>query len=127
MSAIDFAPRVDVRNAEVVRELDRSRARRLWLAVLALVIVVVPLLAQVQLQMELTSLGYAIEDLERQQAAEQRLAEHLKLEHDTLRAPARLKALAPALGLAPPAAESSFVIERVTTSTPPDGSVVAAR
>ena len=53
--------------------------------------------------------------------------EHLLLELDALRSPALLAAQATSLKLVQPDAASSFVIERVPASAPPDKTMVAAR
>lgn len=129
MSAMDaeFSTGAQVRNAEIVRELDRTRVSGLWRALRVIVALVGLLLFSVWQQSRITELGYRLQQVQRAHEEEVRLREHLELELATLRAPARLAAQARQLRLAPADPASSFVIERVTTSDPPGGTVVAAR
>lgn len=123
----EFSTGAEVRNAEIVRELDRTRVSGLWRALRVIVAIVGLLLFTVWQQSRISDLGYQLQQVQRAREDEDHLHEHLELELDTLRAPARLAAQAQRLRLAPPDAAASFVIERVTSSDPPNGSVVAAR
>ncbi len=129
MNAIDaeFSTGAEVRNAEIVRELDHTRVSGLWRALRVIVVLVGLLLFTVWQQSRITDLGYHLQQVQRAREQELRLREHLQLELDALRAPARLAAQAERLRLAPAGPAASFVIERVTTSDPPGGAVVAAR
>lgn len=122
----EFSTGAEVRNVEIVRELDRTRVTGLWRALRAIVVLVGLLLLTVWQQSRITDLGYRLQEVQRQREDEDHLREHLRLELDTLRAPARLAAQAGRLSLAPPDPAASFFIERVTSSDPPDRSVVAA-
>lgn len=123
----EFSTGAEVRNAEIVRELDRTRVSGLWRALRVIVLLVGLLLFTVWQQSRITDLGYRLQQVQRAREEELRLREHLELELDTLRAPARLAAQAERLRLVPADAASSYVIERVISSDPPAGTVVAAR
>lgn len=123
---VDFAARGDLRNAPV-RELDRARLRRLWGGVAVGAVLVALLVFTAWLQFHIAALGYQVQDLQDAKEKEDHLYEHLLLELDALNSPALLAAQAVRLGLAPPEAASSFVIERVPVPTPPDRTMVASR
>jgi cell division protein FtsL len=77
---------------------------------------------------ELLRHGYRIEEMQQERAAEEEINRHLRLEIDTLRAPARIERLATSrLGMVAPAADDATVIERVISTPPPPKSVVARR
>ena len=123
---LDYAVRGDLKNAPV-REVDLARLRRLWRGVAVGAVLVALLVYTAWQQFRIAKLGYDIQEVQRLHDQEGHLREHLLVELDALRSPALLAAQAPGLKLAPPDAASSFVIERVTTSTPPDQTVIAAR
>jgi hypothetical protein len=124
--SLDYAVRGELKNSPV-REVDVARLRRLWGGVAVGAVLVLLLLYSAYLQFRIADLGYQIRDVEIAYDAEGHLREHLLLEIDALRSPALLAAQAVTLKLVPPDAAMSFVIERVTTSTPPDQTVIAAR
>jgi cell division protein FtsL len=77
---------------------------------------------------ELLRHGYRLEELQRQRAAEEDVARHLRLEIETLKSPKRIEALARGrLGLVTPTREDAIVIERVVPAEPPAKSVIARR
>ena len=127
LTGAEFSTGAAVRNAEIVRELDRTRLIGLWRALRVLVTVVGLMLFTMWQQSRISDLGYRLRQVDRAREDEERLLEHLKLELDTLRAPSRLAAQAGRLRLEPPGPSAAFVIERVISSEPPGGSVVAAR
>ncbi len=127
LTGAEFSTGAAVRNAEIVRELDRTRLIGLWRALRVLVTVVGLMLFTMWQQSRISDLGYRLRQVDRAREDEERLLEHLKLELDTLRAPSRLAAQAGRLRLEPPGPAAAFVIERVISSEPPGGSVVAAR
>ena len=66
--------------------------------------------------------------MQRERAAEEEAARHLRLEIETLRSPKRIEALATErLHLVAPATDEAIVIERVVPAEPPARSVVARR
>ena len=95
MSAMDFeyAIKKDVRNNPIVREVDEARQRELWQSVgdrrrsWSLV-----LLFSAWQHFELLRHGYQIEQMQQERAAEEEINRQLRLEIETLRAPARHRA-----------------------------------
>lgn len=125
---LDFRVTRDIRNAPIVREIDRRRQRELWRAVAVGVCFVVVLLGSAWQHFELRSLGYRIEDLEQERSRQLDLNRHLRLEVQTLSAPRRIERIATAeLGLAAPPAADVRVVERQAAPPPPDGTVMADR
>lgn len=123
----DFSTSGAVRNVRIERELDATRVSGLWRAVRVIVLLVGLALLTAWQQSRITQLGYDLQEVQRWREEEDHLHEHLTLELDTLRAPSRLAAQAERLKLAPADPKVSFFVERVTSSDPPDRSVVAAR
>jgi cell division protein FtsL len=124
----EYAIKKDVRNNPIVREVDEARHRELWKSVALAAFLVVVLLFSAWQHFELLRHGYRVEQMQRDRAAEEEAARHLRLEIDTLRAPQRIEALATRrLHLVAPAKDEAIVIERVVPSEPPASSVVARR
>jgi cell division protein FtsL len=130
MSGIDFeyAIKKDIRNNPIVREVDEARQRQLWRSMLIGLALVGVLLFSAWQHFELLRHGYRIEQMQQERATEEEISRHLKLELETLRAPARIEKIATEqLHLVAPARGQAIVIERVTPAAPPQKSVVAAR
>jgi len=124
----EYAIKKDVRNNPIVREMDEARHRELWKSVALAAFLVIVLLFSAWQHFELLRHGYRVEQMQRDRAAEEEAARHLRLEIDTLRAPQRIEALATRrLHLVAPAKDEAIVIERVVPSEPPASSVVARR
>jgi cell division protein FtsL len=124
----EYAIKKDVRNNPIVREVDEARHRELWKSVALAAFLVLVLLFSAWQHFELLRHGYRVEQMQRDRAAEDEAARHLRLEIDTLRAPQRIEALATRrLHLVVPAKDEAIVIERVVPSEPPASSVVARR
>ena len=123
---LDYAERTDLKNAPV-RELDVARLRRLWTGVGVAFLLAVLLVFTAWQQFRIARIGYDLEFIDAQWQKEDHLHEHLLLEADTLRSPARLAHQAEKLHLVPPPDHASFVIERVTTDSLPDQTVIALR
>ena len=124
----EYAIKKDVRNNPIVREVDEARHRELWKSVALAAFLVLVLLFSAWQHFELLRHGYRVEQMQRDRAAEEEAARHLRLEIDTLRAPQRIEALATErLHLVAPAKDEAIVIERVVPSEPPASSVVARR
>ena len=124
----EYAIRKDVRNNPIVREVDEARQRDLWKSVAVASVLVVMLLFWAWQQFELLRHGYEVEELQRQRAAEEETARHLRLEIDTLRSPKRIEMLATErLHLVAPSQDEAIVIERVVPAQPPAKTVVARR
>jgi cell division protein FtsL len=126
--SFEYAIRKDVRNNPIVREVDEERQRELWKSVAVAGFLVLMLLFWAWQQFELLRHGYQVEELQRQKAAEEEVARHLRLEIETLRSPKRIEALATErLHLVAPSRDEAIVIERVVPADPPATSVVARR
>jgi cell division protein FtsL len=126
--SFEYAIRKDVRNNPIVREIDEARQRELWKSVGLAGLLVLMLLFWAWQQFELLRHGYQVEELQRQHAAEEDIARHLRLEIETLRSPKRIEALATErLHLIAPSPDEAIVIERVVPAEPPAKSVVARR
>ena len=126
--AFEYAIRKDVRNNPIVREIDDARHRELWKTVAVGGLFVVILLFWAWQQFEILRHGYRLEEMQRERAAEEETARHLRLEIETLKSPRRIEELAiQRLHLVAPSREEAIVIERVVPAEPPAGSVVARR
>ena len=124
----EYAIRKDVRNNPIVREIDEARQRDLWRIARFAGFLVLVLLFSAWQHFELLQHGYQIEQLERERAAEEDVARHLRLEIDTLRSPKRIEALATGrLHLVAPSRDEAIVIERVVPADAPAKSIVARR
>jgi cell division protein FtsL len=126
--AFEYAVRKDVRNNPIVREVDEARQRDLWRTAALCSFVVLVVLFSAWQHFELLRHGYQIEELERQRAAEEETARHLRLEIETLRSPRRIETLATdRLHLVVPSRDEAVVIERVQSADPPAETMVASR
>jgi cell division protein FtsL len=124
----EYAIKKDVRNNPIVREVDRERHRELWRSVAIGVFLVGVLLFSAWQHFELLRHGYRLEQMQEERAAEDEVNRHLRLEIETLRAPARIERLATGrLRMVQPGPEDASVIERVVPTPPPPRSVVAQR
>lgn len=126
--AFEYAIKKDVRNNPIVRELDSERHREMWRGAVLGVFLVLVLLFSAWQHFELVRYGYRLEELQNERAAEEEINRHLRLEVETLRAPARIERLATRrLGMVAPGPDNALVIERVVPALPPPRSVVASR
>ena len=128
MEVFEYAIKKDVRNNPVVRDVDEARQRELWKWAGVAASVVVVLLFSAWQHFELLRHGYQLEQLQRQRAAEEAVAQQLRLEIETLRSPKRIEALALGrLHLVVPSRDEAFIIERVAPADPPAKSMIAKR
>jgi cell division protein FtsL len=126
--SFEYAVKKDVRNNPIVREVDEARQRELWKSVGIGGLLVLVLLFSAWQHFELLRHGYRVEELQRERAAEEDAARHLRLEIESLRLPQRIEALATEkLHLVAPTRDEAIVIERVLPADPPAPSVVARR
>jgi cell division protein FtsL len=124
----EYAIKKDVRNNPIVREVDRERNREMWRAIGAAFFLVAVLMFWAWQHFELLRHGYRVEQMERERAAETETNRHLRLEIDTLRAPARIERLALGrLRMTAPGPKESSVIERVLPAPAPLSSYIARR
>ncbi|MDQ3212879.1 MAG: cell division protein FtsL [Acidobacteriota bacterium] len=130
MSGIDFeyAIKKDVRNNLIVREVDDERQRQVWQSLGIGAFLVVVILFSAWQHFELLQHGYKVQKMQQQRATLEDTNRHLRLEIETLRAPARIERIAmKELHLGPPARHQAIVIERVMRTAPAAKSIVAAR
>jgi cell division protein FtsL len=128
MEAFEYAIKKDVRNNQIVREVDEARQRDLWKSVGIGALLVAVLLFYAWQHYELLQHGYQVEQMQRQRSVEEDAARHLRLEIETLRSPKRVEALATGqLHLVAPSRDEAMIIERVLPADPPASSVVAQR
>ncbi len=130
MNAIDFeyAIKKDVRNNPIVREVDEARQRQVWRSLAIGGLLVAVILFSAWQHFELLQHGYRIQKMQQEQAQQEEINRHLRLEIETLRSPVRIERIAIRdLHLVAPARDQAIVIERVTPSAPPGKSIVAAR
>jgi len=126
--AFEYAIKKDVRNNPIVREVDRERHREMWRSVAVGLFLVVVLLFSAWQHFELLRHGYRLDTMQKERAVEDEVGRHLRLEIETLRAPARIERLATGqLHMVAPGPEDAAVIERVIPSEPPPRSVIAQR
>ena len=124
----EYAIKKDVRNNPIVREIDDARHRELWKTVGVAGVFVVMLLFWAWQQFDILRHGYRLEEMQRERAAQEEIARHLRLEIDTLKSPKRIEEVATQrLHLVAPTREEAIVIERVVPADPPARSVVARR
>ena len=126
--SFEWAIKKDVRNNPIVREVDRERHRDMWRSVGFSVIVVVVLVFTAWQQFELQEYGYQTEKKQKALAEEGVIRRRLKLEIESLQAPAHIERTATTrLHMVMPGPEESAVIERLVEPSAPPKSVVAQR
>jgi cell division protein FtsL len=126
--AFEYEIRKDVRNNQIVREVDEQRQRELWTSLGIFSLLVSVLLFSAWQHFELLRHGYRIEQVQRDRADEDDINRHLRLELETLRAPQRIEKLATQrLGMVAPGPADAVILERVTPTPPPAKSLVAVR
>jgi cell division protein FtsL len=126
--AFEYAVRKDVRNNPIVREVDAERQAEMWKSLGLAALVVMAVMFWTWQHFELLRHGYKLEELQRQRAAEEDIARHLRLEIETLKSPKRIETLARTrLNLVTPSREDAIVIERVVPAEPPAQTGLARR
>src|SRR5262245_3704744 len=94
MEPFEYAIKKDVRNNPIVREVDETRQRDLWLSAAAAGLLVLAVLFSAWPHVELIRHGYRFEQMQRERAEEEELNRQYRLEIETLRSPKRIEALA---------------------------------
>ena len=126
--AFEYAVRKDVRNNPIVREVDAERQSEMWKTLGLASLLLIALMFWTWQHFDLLRHGYRLEELQKEQAAEQDITRHLRLEIDALRSPKRIEGIARnRLNLVTPTREDAIVIERVVPAEPPAKSVIARR
>jgi cell division protein FtsL len=126
--AFEYSIKKDIRNNPIVREVDRERHREMWRSMFIGLFLVVVLLFSAWQHFELQQHGYRYEEMLKERAREELVNRHLRLEVETLKAPARIERVAVGrLHMVAPTPEDSTVLERVMPAPAPPASVVARR
>jgi cell division protein FtsL len=126
--AFEYSIKKDVRNNPIVREVDLERHREMWRSMVIGLFLVAVLLFSAWQHFELQQHGYRYEQMLQERAGEELINRHLRLEVETLKAPARIESVATGrLRMVAPAPTESTVIERVFPAPEPPRSVVARR
>ena len=126
--AFEYAVRKDVRNNPIVREVDAERQAEMWKTLGLASLLLIALMFWTWQHFDLLRHGYRLEELQKEQPAEQDITRHLRLEIDALRSPKRIEGIARnRLNLVTPTREDAIVIERVVPAEPPAKSVIARR
>ena len=108
----EYSIKKDIRNNPIVREVDLERHREMWRSMGIGLFLVAVLLFSAWQHFELQQHGYKYEQMLQERAEQELINRHLRLEVETLKAPA-------------PA--DSTGIERVAPAPAPPRSVVARR
>ena len=130
MNGIDFeyAIKKDVRNNPIVREIDEARHRQLLQTLVIGGFLSLVILFSAWQRFSLLGHGYEMQRMQQERAEQEEINRHLRLEIETLRAPARIEDIATRrLHLVAPSRDQAIVLERVTPSAPPEKSIIAAR
>ena len=129
MEAFDYAISKDIRNNQIVREIDHSRHRELWRWTAIGTVIVALLVYSAWQHFELLRHGYRIEQMERAgMVSAMQSNRHLQLQIQTLKSPQRIAQIASSqLHMVEPTAAEAIVLERAIPVDPPAKSVVASR
>ena len=126
--AFEYSIKKDIRNNPIVREVDLERHREMWRSMGIGLFLVAVLLFSAWQHFELQQHGYKYEQMLQERADEDLVNRHLRLEVETLKAPARVERVATGkLRMVAPTSTDSTVIERVAPAPVPPRSVVARR
>ena len=124
----EYSIKKDIRNNPIVREIDLERHREMWRSMGIGLFLVTVLLFSAWQHFELQQHGYKYEQMLQERAEEDLVNRHLRLEVETLKAPARVERVATGkLRMVAPTTTDSTVIERVAPAPVPPRSVVARR
>lgn len=111
--------RQKIRNSRIHRDVDPERQREFQLLLLVVLPLVILLVVTGWQHFQLLQHGYEVERLRQEQARELETNRHLRLEIESLRAPARIERIATEqLDLVAPAPDEAIVIERRGDSRP---------
>lgn len=124
----EYSIKKDIRNNPIVREVDLERHREMWRSMGIGLFLVAVLLFSAWQHFELQQHGYRYEQMLQERAEQELINRHLRLEVETLKAPARVERVATGkLHMVAPTPADSTVIERVAPTAAPPRSVVARR
>lgn len=126
--SFEYAIKKDVRNNPIVREVDRERHREMWRMLGVGAFFVVAVLLYAWQQFDLLQHGYQFEQIQAKRAEQTEVNRRLRLEIQTLRAPARIEALALGrLQMVAPGPDDAAIIERVSFPQAPPRTALAQR
>lgn len=123
---LEYAVKKDIRNNAVVRQADARQRNELRRMLGLGAILVAVLLLSVWQHFDWLDAGIRVERLRAEQELEQEYYRKLRLNLETVRAPAALARRAEQLGLRPPTLRETIVIERIHQPADAAGSVVAS-
>jgi cell division protein FtsL len=124
----EYAIKKDVRNNPIVREVDEARHRQLLQTLVIGGFLSLVILFSAWQRFSLLGHGYEMQRMQQERAEQEEINRHLRLEIETLRAPARIEDIATRrLHLVAPSRDHAIVLERVTPAAPPEKSIIAAR
>jgi hypothetical protein len=124
---LEYAIKSDIRNNPVVRETDGRERREFRRIVLLASLAVGLVLFSAWQHYETIRYGINIEQLRQDQGYEETVNRQLRLNVETLRAPQKLEARGRAIGLVPPSAADTIIVERTYVSPPAPDIVASVR
>jgi cell division protein FtsL len=128
MEPLEYAISKDIRNTQIVRELDRTRQRELFQYAGVGMIIVGLLLYSAWQHFELVRHGYRLEEMQKAKKDEEAINRSLKLQLEVLKSPQRIERLATErLRMIEAGPQTAIVIERATPAEPPAKSILARR
>jgi cell division protein FtsL len=128
MEPLEYAISKDIRNTQIVRELDRTRQRELFQYAGVGMIIVGLLLYSAWQHFELVRHGYRVEEMQKQKKDEEAINRSLKLQLQVLKSPQRIERLATQrLRMIEAGPQTAIVLERATPVDPPAKSILARR
>jgi len=128
MEPLEYAISKDIRNTQIVRELDRTRQRELFQYAGVGIVIVGLLLYSAWQHFELVRHGYRVEEMQKQKKDEEAINRSLKLQLQVLRSPQRIERLATQrLRMIEAGPQTAIVLERTTPVDPPAKSILARR
>lgn len=128
MEALEYAVSKDIRNTQIVRELDRVRQRELFHYAGVGAVIVSLLLYSAWQHFELVRHGYRIEEMQKAKKDEEAVNRSLRLQLQVLKSPQRIERLATErLRMIEAGPQTAIVLERATAAEPPAKSILARR
>jgi cell division protein FtsL len=128
MEPLEYAISKDIRNTQIVRELDRTRQRELFQYAGVGMVIVGLLLYSAWQHFELVRHGYRVEEMQKQKKDEEAINRSLKLQLQVLKSPQRIERLATErLRMIEAGPQTAIVLERATPVDPPAKSILARR
>jgi cell division protein FtsL len=128
MEPLEYAVSKDIRNSQIVRELDRGRQRELFHYAGVGTVIVTLLLYSAWQHFELVRHGYRLEEMQKQRKDEEAVNRSLRLQLQVLKSPQRIERLATErLRMIEAGPQTAIVLERATPAEPPARSILARR